>query len=52
MLIVAGWLDVAAADRDDYLTATHPITEHARMSTGWRGMVQAPHPADPGRVRV
>ncbi|MFD1718276.1 putative quinol monooxygenase [Georgenia deserti] len=52
MLIVAGWLDVAAADRDAYVTATRPITEHARTSTGCLDFVQAPDPADPERILV
>lgn len=52
MIIVAGRLHVAAADRAAYLAATADVAGLARRAPGCLDFVQAADPLDPTRINV
>lgn len=52
MIIVAGWLRVAADERDRYLTLVADVTGQARRAPGCLDFVQAADPLDPERITV
>ena len=52
MIIIAGRLDVDAADRDAYLAAVDGVARLARDSPGCLDFVQAADPIEPGRINV
>jgi quinol monooxygenase YgiN len=52
MIIVAGSLRVAAADRDRYLAAVAGVAVQARRAPGCLGFVQAADPLDPERINI
>lgn len=52
MIIVAGALFVAAAERERYLRAVADVTGQARAAEGCLDFVQAADPVDPARINV
>ena len=52
MIIVAGWLRVAAGERDRYLAAVEEVTGRARRAPGCLDFVQAADPLDPSRIVI
>lgn len=52
MIIVAGSLRVAAADREAYLHAVQDVAVQARQAPGCHDFVQAADPADPERIVI
>ena len=52
MIIIAGHLRVAAAERDDYLTAVEGAATQARLSPGCHDFVQSADPIDPERINI
>ena len=52
MIIIAGTLTVAAADRDAYLDTVRDVAAGARNAPGCHDFVQAPDPIDPGRINI
>ena len=52
MIIVSGWLRVAAEARDDYLEGCRVVIEAARKAPGCLGFYLAPDPLDPERINV
>ena len=52
MIIVAGTLHVAAADRDRYLSAVAGVAVLARRAPGCLDFVQAADPIDPERINI
>lgn len=52
MLIIAGHVRVAEADRDAYVTAHHDLVARCRRAAGALDVVIAADPLDPGRVNV
>jgi quinol monooxygenase YgiN len=52
VIIVAGHLRVAAAERDRYLTAVQDVAIHARQAPGCLDFVQSADPIDPERINV
>ena len=52
MIVVAGWLRVAAEDRDRYLALVADVTGLARRAPGCLDFVQAADPLDPSRIVV
>jgi quinol monooxygenase YgiN len=52
VIIVAGTLFVAAAERERYLTAVADVTGQARAAAGCLDFVQAADPLDPSRINV
>ena len=52
MIIVAGELRVAAADRDRYLSAVAGVTGQARRAPGCLDFLQAPDPLDAERITI
>lgn len=52
MIIIAGYLRVAAHDRDKYLAGVAPVADLARRAPGCQEFVQAGDPNDPGRIIV
>ena len=52
MIIIAGWLRVATADRDAYLAAVADVPRLARLAPGCLEFVQVADPLDPERVVV
>ena len=52
MIIIAGHLRVAAADRDEYLTAVSGVAVQARRTAGCLDFVQSADPAEPDRINV
>jgi heme-degrading monooxygenase HmoA len=52
VIIVAGTLHVAAADRDRYLSAVAGVAVLARRAPGCLDFVQAADPLDPERVNI
>jgi quinol monooxygenase YgiN len=52
VIIVAGWLRVAAGDRDRYLAAVADVARLARLAPGCLDFVQAADPLDPERINV
>jgi quinol monooxygenase YgiN len=52
VLIIAGSLRVAAADRATYLGAVEPATRLARAAPGCLDFVQAPDPLDSERIVI
>jgi quinol monooxygenase YgiN len=52
VIIVAGWLRVAAADRDRYLSAVAGVAVLARQARGCLDFVQAADPLDPERINI
>lgn len=52
MIIVAGHLRVAAADRDQYLRAVAGVAAQARQAPGCLDFVQSADPIDPERINV
>lgn len=52
MIIIAGRLHVAPADRDRYLHATEEVARLARQAPGCHDFVQAADPIDAGRINV
>ena len=52
MPIVAGWLQVQADQRDDYLAVANQFTRQARVAAGCHEFVQAPDPLVPGRIVI
>ncbi len=52
MIIIAGELRVAPAERDRYLDGVAAVTRQARSADGCLDFVQAPDPLDPGRITV
>ena len=52
MIIIAGWLRVAAGDRDAYLSAVADVAGLARRAAGCLDFVQVADPLDPERIVV
>jgi quinol monooxygenase YgiN len=52
VIIVAGWLRVAAEDRDRYLSLVADVTAQARRAPGCSDFVQAADPLDPTRITI
>ncbi|MGY1802297.1 putative quinol monooxygenase [Blastococcus sp. SYSU D00922] len=52
MIIVAGWLRVAAPDRDRYLFAVADVARLARAAPGCLDFTQAADPLDAERITV
>lgn len=52
MLIVAGWIDVSASDRDAYLSSRLDAMIATRDEPGCVEYVFSADPIDPGRVRL
>ena len=52
MIIVAGWLRVAVADRDRYLEAVGDVARLARAAAGCLDFTQAADPLDEERINV
>ena len=52
MIIVAGWLQVAAPDRDRYLAAVADVARLERRAPGCLDFVQAPDPLDVERINI
>jgi quinol monooxygenase YgiN len=52
VIIVAGTLRIAAADRDRYLAAVADVTVLARRAPGCLDFVQAADPLDPERINI
>ena len=52
MIIIAGHLRVAAADRDEYLTAVRDVAVQARRTAGCLDFVQSADPAELDRINV
>lgn len=52
MLIIAGWLQVDPAHRDDYLRLVADVTAEARLAPGCLAFVQAPDPIDSARIVI
>lgn len=52
MVIIAGHLRVATADRDRFLTRSYEAVRQARATPGCHDFVVAPDPLDPDRVNV
>ena len=52
MIIVAGHLRVAAAERDAYLAAVQHVAGEARQAAGCHDFVQAADPVDPERINI
>ena len=52
MIIVAGWLQVPAAERDRDLALVAGVTAQARRAPGCLDFVQAPDPLDPSRITI
>jgi quinol monooxygenase YgiN len=51
-LIVAGWIDVSATDRDAYLSSRLDAMITTRAEPGCVEYVFSADPVDPGRVRL
>jgi len=52
VIIVAGWLRVAPADRDRYLAAVADVARLARAAPGCLDFTQAADPLDAERINV
>ncbi len=52
MIIIAGHLRVAAAERDAYLTAVTDVALRARRAPGCHDFVQSADPIDPERINI
>jgi quinol monooxygenase YgiN len=52
VIIVAGTLRIAAADRQRYLTAVADVAVQARRAPGCLDFVQAADPLDPERINI
>ena len=52
MIIVAGSLCVAAADREAYLAAVADVARLARNTSGCLDFIQAADPLDPERINI
>ena len=52
MLIIAGQVRVAEAERDAYVTAFGDLVERARTAAGCLDVVISADPLDPGRVNM
>lgn len=52
MIIIAGSLHVAPADRDHYLHVTDGVARLARRTPGCHDFVQAADPIDAGRINI
>ncbi len=52
MIIVAGWLQVAAGDRERYLAAVADVAVQARRAPGCLDFVQAADPLLPERITI
>ena len=52
MIIVAGWLRVAADEREAYLAAVSHIAPQAREAPGCLDFVQTADPVDPERIVI
>jgi len=52
VIIVAGWLRVAAGDRDRYLAAVADVARLARAAPGCLDFTQAGDPLDAERINV
>ena len=52
MLIIAGHLVLAAADRQTYLDLTHDVARQARATEGCLDFVKSADPIDPTRVNT
>ena len=52
MIIIAGWIRVAAGDRDAYLGAVADVARMARLAPGCLDFVQAADPLDPERITI
>ncbi|WP_067480269.1 putative quinol monooxygenase [Actinomadura hibisca] len=52
MIIIAGKLWVAAADRDAYLTGCSKVMEQARATAGCLDFALSPDPIEPDRINV
>ncbi len=52
MIIIAGWIRVAAGDRDAYLGAVADVARQARLAPGCLDFVQAADPLDPERITI
>jgi quinol monooxygenase YgiN len=52
VIIVAGWLRVAAGDRDRYLAAVADVARLARAAPGCLDFTQAADPLDAERINV
>jgi quinol monooxygenase YgiN len=52
VIIVAGWIRVAAEDRDAYLESCREVVEAARAAPGCVDFSLSPDLLDPGRINV
>ena len=52
MIIIAGHLRVAAAERDEYLIAMADVATRARRASGCHDFVQSADPLDPERINI
>jgi quinol monooxygenase YgiN len=52
LIIIAGTLHVAPADRDRYLAEVVDVARLARLTPGCLDFVQTPDPLDPTRINV
>ena len=52
MIVIQGWLRVAAADRDAYVRECVPAVRAARAAPGCLGFTVSADPVEPDRVAV
>ena len=52
MIIIAGHLRVATAEREQYLTAVQDAAIQARQAPGCQDFVQSADPIDPERINI
>lgn len=50
MLIIAGYMKVAAGVRDDYVAAHHDLVKRGRQAPGCLDLAISADPVDPGRI--
>ncbi|WP_229869307.1 putative quinol monooxygenase [Streptomyces inusitatus] len=52
VIIVSGYLSVAADKREEYISGCHSVIEQARAADGCLDFALSPDPIDPGRINV
>jgi quinol monooxygenase YgiN len=52
VIIIAGHLRIAAAERSQYLEAVAEVAVQARQAPGCHDFVQSPDPIDPERINI
>ncbi|AXT86677.1 antibiotic biosynthesis monooxygenase [Aeromicrobium sp. A1-2] len=52
MIIIAGHIRVAAAERNRYLSAVEGVAAQARATTGCHDFIQSADPIEPERINI